>query len=141
MLLFEKKPQFDPNTGKPVKTKLVRVGWVCDFCGKSHKTPEEEVGLVQYSVHESGDIEPQFHDLCIEGYKDIDRYDIFNNHDHFVYCQDWDMNSLCEQKMISAAMKLRKKGTQLCHIMYEARINMLKKVLDKKQYTIEEFGL
>lgn len=148
MLVFKSQPRFSPTTGQPTKPTLTEIGWLCDFCGKLRDPVEEDLaGNYYFTVVESGDMEPQFHELNVKGFPDIDIYSVFNEHPKFQYCMDWDSlpSHSCEREMLLKYMKGRKKTDQphfsVCDMMYAARLEMLTKVLAANTYTFDELKL
>jgi hypothetical protein len=148
MLLHKLQPRFDQLTGKPAKPAFAPNGWLCDFCG-AHRDPMKEdlAGGYVFSIIESGDMEPQFHELNVVGFPDIDIYSVFNEHPQFMYCMDWDAypSQSCEREMLIKYMKGRKKSDQhhfsVLDMMYTARLEMLAKIFTAKTYTADELKL
>jgi hypothetical protein len=146
MLIYKLQPRFNQLTGAPAKSVLTLDGWLCDFCGTRHNPMEEDLaGNYSFVVHETGDIEPQFHELRVEGFPEIDIYSVFNEHPHFQFCMNWDTlpQHSCERDLLVQYMKGRKKSemSSVCDMFYSARLAMLAKLLADKTYTIEELKL
>jgi hypothetical protein len=139
MRLFKLEPRFSSTTGKPISPQCTSAGLLCDFCGKKID-PDDDFGDIRYEIIEAGGSEPQFHELRIKGYEDISIYTVMRS--EFVFCANWDTREFCEAKMMKAAIKNKENPfTLVCYAMYDARIKMLAKVLDKKLYTLEELQL
>lgn len=146
MIVCKFVPQYNQNTGQPTAAKLERLGWICDHCGALHNRMEEDVaGQVTYAVYESGDIEPNFHEMRVKGFPKIDMYSVFGSaHKDFQYCYDFDTNRSCERDMMQRYMKAKKGKTafvSLSEMMYEARLLMIAEVLKANTYTLEELLL
>ena len=147
MKLYEQAKVFSERTGELLGTKTVECGYICDYCGKQILTEDDEdfnydhdASLeISYKIFENGESEPMFHELRIPGYPQYDRYEIFNDNEYH-YCRFWDNQTNCEAKMLDNPPKQLNNWT-LYDIMYKARLNMLKKVLDNQQYTSEQLGL
>lgn len=142
--------RYNEVTGEEYST-YVESGWICDYCGNFHdpKTEEDRLQPISYSIYESDEIESQFSQEEVKGHPEVNVYDLFGTHPQFTYCQDIDANIPgCEYQMIAKWIRnLVKKNKEfsncsmLCQVMYEARVRMLKEVLDEKLYTFEQLKL
>lgn len=145
MMVCEMRPRFDQNTGKPLKPALTPKAHICDFCGKLFDPQEEDLtDQIGYTVIESGDIEPYFHEMRVEGFPNIDIYSVFNEHPQFRYCIDFVNGTSCERDMLFAYMKGKKKTDthiSIASMIYDARVVMLAKILAAKTYTLEQLKL
>jgi len=144
MKVFGQEPRFHPRTGKPMPSVKIQTGWACDYCGVYHANDEESQKVVSYRIVETGEAEPQFDGMKVEGFPRIDLYALFSDHPEFRYCQDWDGRRFCEQEMLLAWHKAKKNGAKartLFEIMYEARLAMIGDALKSGRQTMESFDL
>jgi len=149
MNLFKLKPQFDPNTGKPTHPKKIKVGCLCDYCGKNvqeaYERLEDYAYDTTYKTVENENMEQSWYYL--EPLKDIggniiaDSWSIFSENEEYVYCRP-NFGEACDIKMIREFMDNKVEISAIYDIMQQARMNMLKKVLiEEKKYTKEDLNL
>jgi hypothetical protein len=144
MDLYRLVPTFDRGSGKRSAPKLKLCGWVCDFCGHVWHSDEDEddQSVNSYVVNEIGGAEPQFDGMSVDGYPDVNIYELMNTHPTFRYCVDWDSGRYCEADMIACAAR-GEYGKQplLSTMQYHARCNMLKKLLDGREVHLAQLKL
>lgn len=100
MILFESKPQFDVDTGRPVAPVWQQVAYLCDYCGNRIDS-ECDGQETAYKVIEVGGAETQyeFEVLQVKNRR-VDLHSLYNVHPMFTYCQNWDTSSFCEQRLM-----------------------------------------
>lgn len=142
MIYWKEKPQFDSNTGKPIKPRMLESGWVCDYCGKKHDAEEDDHGVINYLCLDRGESEPYFHTFGVPGFPDIDIYKLMNENPDFTYCVE---GECCEAKMLREVIRESKKqgcdDFQLCIVMLQARLKMIARVLIDGTFTRANLGL
>lgn len=134
MLIYTLEPRFHVRTGKPLAPELTGSSeWICDYCGTAN---QRDVDSVIYQCSESDLIEPQFHDMSVPGFPDVLVYELFGVNQYYQYCTNWEDHKFCETKMLIAGIK-KKENFMLCHMMYDARLKMLAKLLKAKTHKID----
>ena len=142
MKVYKLVQRFDSKTGNPTTPIREITGWLCDYCGKftGYDNDDDDNRETTYEVNEIGGCEPTFDGLEIKGHKKISPYIIFGgDHSYFEYCQNFmSGETSCEILMIRDKDETTNYDS-IAEIFYHARLNMLKKALEK--FTLEQLGL